>query len=298
MKAAVSGLALVALAVAASAQTTPASDGQQNSSDRSVLEVKPGAEAIKNKDLWERTGYFHPFARMPKYILQDQKAIWTSPFHTTKSDVRWWAIFGGLTGVLIGTDRFTARNAPSNSALVRAGIDASYLGTAQVLTPIAAGFYFLGTATHSERFRETGMLSFETLLDTTLVQLAVKAVTDRARPTEGDGNGGFWSSPKSRWNSSFPSGHATSTFAMASVFAHEYHDKLWVKILVYGYGGGVIAARLAANKHFPGDVVAGGAMGWFIGDYVYGKRHNADLDSKRTVAQRVLDHVHFGLAFQ
>jgi len=126
----------------------------------------------------------------------------------------------------------------------------------------------------------------------------VKAVTDRARPTEGDGNGGFWSSPKSRWNSSFPSGHATSTFAMASVFAHEYHDKLWVKILVYGYGGGVIAARLAANKHFPGDVVAGGAMGWFIGDYVYGKRHNGDLDSKRTVAQRVLDHVHFGLAFQ
>jgi hypothetical protein len=28
----------------------------------------------------------------------------------------------------------------------------------------------------------------------------------------------------------------------------------------------------------PSDVVAGGAMGWFAGDYVYAKRHNPELD--------------------
>jgi hypothetical protein len=37
-------------------------------------------------------------------------------------------------------------------------------------------------------------------------------------------------------------------------------------------------------------------MGWFIGDYVYGRRHNLDLDQKRTAAQKVLDHVHLGAA--
>jgi hypothetical protein len=36
-------------------------------------------------------------------------------------------------------------------------------------------------------------------------------------------------------------------------------------------------------------------MGWFIGDYIYGKRHNPELDRKPTVAERILDHVHVGI---
>jgi membrane-associated phospholipid phosphatase len=127
------------------------------------------------------------------------------------------------------------------------------------------------------------------------MQLALKPLFSRARPTEGDGNGHFWDSP-TRWNAGFPSGHALNTFAMASVFAHEYHHHWWAKAIFYGYGAGVAGARLAAKKHFPSDVVAGGAIGWFIGDYVYGKRHNSELDGKPTVSQRVLDHVHIGLA--
>jgi hypothetical protein len=39
-------------------------------------------------------------------------------------------------------------------------------------------------------------------------------------------------------------------------------------------------------------------MGWFVGDYVYGKRHNPELDGKAGVAQRVLEHVNFGMAVQ
>jgi hypothetical protein len=33
--------------------------------------------------------------------------------------------------------------------------------------------------------------------------------------------------------------------------------------------GIVSIARIAAQKHFASDVVAGGTMGWFIGRYVY-----------------------------
>jgi len=56
----------------------------------------------------------------------------------------------------------------------------------------------------------------------------------------------------------------------------------------------VVGARLAANKHFPGDVMAGGAMGWFVGDYVYGKRHNPALERKSTITERILDRVRIG----
>jgi hypothetical protein len=44
--------------------------------------------------------------------------------------------------------------------------------------------------------------------------------------------------------------------------------------------------------------VAGSALGWFIGDYTYGRRHNRDLDQKPTVAQKLLDHVHLGVEMQ
>ena len=58
-----------------------------------------------------------------------------------------------------------------------------------------------------------------------------------------------------------------------------------------------MGARLAANQHFPGDVMAGGAIGWFVGDFVYGKRHNSELD-KPTITQKILDHVQIGFGYE
>ena len=266
----------------------------QNEGASTAIHVKPGAEAIKKKDLWEKTGYLHPFRRMPNYILQDQKAIWTSPVHTAKGDVKWWAIFAVAAAALIATDKYTERQLPNTAEQVRVGADTSNLGTAYALIPISAAMYLLGTAKSQERFRETGMLSFETLIDTTLIEVLLKSATDRARPLEGNGNGDFWNGAHGLVNSGFPSGHAISTFGIASVFAHEYKHVWWVKLLAYSYAGAVVGARLAARKHFPSDVVAGGAMGWFTGDYVYAKRHNPEIDGKASVMEKVLTHVRIG----
>ena len=281
-------------------QAPPAADQTKPQEDRnrSVIDVKPGGEAIKEKDLWDQSGYLHPFARMPKYVWQDQKAIWTSPFHTAKKDIKWWVIFGTATGALIATDKYAARNMPNTSVQTHLGADLSNIGAAYTLIPISAGFYFLGTAAGSDHFRETGMLCFETLVDTTIIETIVKSATDRARPLEANGKGGFWESTGSPYNASFPSGHAINTFGMASILAHEYSHKWWVKVLAYGYAGTVVGARLAARKHFPSDVVVGSAIGWFTGDYVYAKRHNPELDKKRTALQSVLAHVSIGGAVE
>jgi membrane-associated phospholipid phosphatase len=272
-------------------------ENQPQAQANSVLGVTPGTQAIKNKDLYENSGYLHPFVRMPGYVWTDQKRIWTSPFHTSKKDAKWWLIFGGATAGLIAADQYISKNAPNNPTLVQLGNDTSYLGAPYTLIPIAGAFYFAGSATGDERFRETGLLSFESLIDVTIVQLAVKSIADRQRPLEGSGKGRFEASPNVRYDSSFPSGHAIETFGLASVFAHEYHDKLWVKILAYSYAVGVTGARLAANKHFPGDVMAGGAMGWFIGDYVYGKRHNPDVAGKEGMVKKILAHVQLGAGY-
>jgi len=280
------------------AQTEPANPpAEPSGEDRSVLQPKPGGEAIKPKDSSDASGLFHPFTRMGAYIVSDQKAIWTSPFHTSRRNLKWWLIAGGATGALIATDKYVEKNAPDTPTTRQIGGDTSYLGEPYTLLPIAAGFYFAGTAYGSDHFREAGLLSFETLADVTIVQVALKSITDRQRPDEPGSKGRFEASSGSRYTSSFPSGHAIETFAMASVFAHEYPHKLWLKVLVYGYAGLVVGARLAANRHFPGDVMAGGAIGWFMGDYVYAHRHNPALEKKRSALSKMMDHVTIGASF-
>ena len=269
----------------------------QEQPQHSTVDVKPGPPVIKEKDIWNETGFFHPFVRMPKYLLQNQKAIWTSPFHTTRKDAKYWAIFGAATAALIATDRHSVNVLPNSSSQLSVSNWASRVGSAYSLIPISTAFYVVGTAEHEERFRETGLLAFETLLDSNLVVEAVKIVADRARPLETDGHGHFEDSP-GRWSSGFPSGHAINAWAMASIIAHQYGHRKIVPIIAYGLASTVVAARVGARQHFPGDVVAGSAMGWFIGDYVYGKRHNGELDRKPTAAQRILDHVHIGAAIE
>lgn len=279
-------------------QDRPPANAKGQSRDRSTLKPKPGQEAIKPKDYQGSTGYWHPFSRMARFVAYDQKAIWTSPFHTSKKDAKWWIIFGGATGGLIAADKYISKNAPDSSGLRTLGNTVSYLGEPYTLLPIASIMYFGGTKFGSDHFRETGLLSFEALANVTIMEVALKGIFDRQRPLQAQGNGRFWAATNSRWNSSFPSGHAITTFALASVIAHEYPHKKWVQIAAYCYAGGVVGARLAANQHFPGDVMAGGAMGWFVGDYVYGKRHNPALDKKPTVTERIVDRFKIGGTYQ
>ncbi|HWB86955.1 MAG TPA: phosphatase PAP2 family protein [Bryobacteraceae bacterium] len=285
-------------------QTTPGVENEiaqqsaepEEKTPGATLPTKQGPPTIKNKDIVE-TKTAAPFKRMPHYVLQDQGSIWTSPFHTKRNEIKWWAIFGGATAALIATDKYTVKEFPNTTDQVAVGTWSSRIGAAYSLIPISAGFYLLGTKTHDQKFRETGILCFETLIDTTIVETIVKSATDRARPLESDGKGHFWDSSGGPYNASFPSGHAINTWALASVIAHEYSNHKIVPVLAYGFASIVVVARLAARKHFPGDVVAGGVTGWFIGDYVYGRRHNPNLDEKASAVQKVLAHVRIGLSF-
>ena len=293
-------LLLVLLAAPGLPQQTP-SDKKAEQQNRdagagdkpsSVLDVKPGSPTIKTKDITQERK-LAPWLRLPRYIVQDQKAIWTSPFHTSRSDAKWWAIVGGTTAGLIASDRWTSKQLPNTHDQLNVATWSSRLGSAAVLLPETGAFYFVGLATDNQHFRETGILGFEALADTSILVGVVKLATHRERPLEGQGNGIFWSGQGSVWNSSFPSGHAINSWALASLVAHEYPHPRIIPILAYGLATTVVGSRFAARKHFASDVVLGAAMGWFIGDYVYAKRHNRELE-KRSAFDRVMAHVHLG----
>ncbi len=91
-----------------------------------------------------------------------------------------------------------------------------------------------------------------------------KFAVGRARPNADEGSASF--QPFSS-NASFPSGHTTQAFAVASVVAaHDRH--LWVRVVSYGLAGSVGLARIHEDAHWTSDVLAGAILGTVVGNAV------------------------------
>jgi membrane-associated phospholipid phosphatase len=198
-----------------------------------------------------------------KNLLLDQKDIWTSPIHMKRSDAKWWLLFGTATGALIATDHWTSRQLPNTNDQARFSARVSNVGAAYTVIPVTAAFYLGGILTDNAKARETGLLGAQALVDGLVVFEVLKLATERQRPLVDGGHGQFF-----HGGDSFPSGHTLAAFALASVVAHEYRNKKMVPVIAYGLATLVGAARFSARQHFASDVVAAGAIGWFIGAYV------------------------------
>ena len=196
-------------------------------------------------------------------VWLDQKAIWTSPFRIRSDDAVWWAGFGAVTAAAILTDRRTTHALDNSAGQIRWADNVSRIGAAYTIFPEVAGFYLWGIFAGNQKARETGVLSGEALIDGLIVVEVLKAVAGRNRPNAGMKPGNFFAG-----GASFPSGHSMETFALASVIAHEYRNRKWVPWVAYGLAGVVGTARFGARQHYASDVIAGSAMGFFIGRYV------------------------------
>ena len=224
------------------------------------------AEDARDRVLYStETEHFKPLTqKLFRNIVMDQKDIWTSPLHIrTAEDAIPWILVGAGTAALIASDHWTARQLPNTVDQISISKDVSQLGAGYTVVPIAAGFYIGGAFAHNEKARETGILGGEAIIDAAIVAEVFKLATQRERPFEGNGNGRFF-----RGGSSFPSGHAAVSWALASVVAHEY-NKGWYPYAAYGLASVVSLSRLSGQQHFPSDVLAGSALGWFVGRYVF-----------------------------
>ena len=209
-----------------------------------------------------------------KNVLRDQEAIWTSPFHLHSRDARWLAPLGLGTAALIATDRRTGDEIGEFHKQLNVSRYVSYAGSGYGVGSVALTFYLVGRARHDERARETGLLGAEALIDSAIVVTVLKEITQRRRPLAAKGRSDFFDG-----GSSFPSGHAIESWALATVIANEYHGHRLVQVGAYGIATAVSLSRFTGRQHYLSDVLVGSAMGYGIGRYVYRAHHRKESDS-------------------
>lgn len=133
------------------------------------------------------------------------------------------------------------------------GRRAEYISIAMLVT---------GFGVHDTRLRDTGRDALEaTILAGRIATPILKELAGRSRPYEDEGSLAF--DPFSG-NQSFPSGHATGAFAVASVVAAHY-DGWKIPTLAWTLASSVAVARVHDDVHWTSDVLAGAIIGTSIG---------------------------------
>jgi hypothetical protein len=208
--------------------------------------------------------------RAVKRGLQDQKQIWTAPFH--RANLKWSVLFLAGTATLVSFDEQILHALPNSGVNTSSNISNGLIaGTGAAL----GGIFFVGGLYGGDSHaKETGIIGIEALANTFLVYVPLQLIAGRERPNEGTGEGNFFVNHS--LNTSFPGGHSMFAFCMATVIAHEY-PRWWVELLSYGAAGAITGARMTAKMHFPSDLLAGGALGYLIGTHIFHSHCNPDL---------------------
>lgn len=147
----------------------------------------------------------------------------------------------------------------------------------QIAGPV---LYGAGRLTHQRRVAALGLHGMEAMVLSTGLTGVVKITLGRARPyvyhDSNSTNFGFMRGLKGRDFQSFPSGHATTAFAVASAvtaetshWADQSHwfngSKVLIGTVMYGGASLIGLSRAYHNDHWASDILAGAAVGTFSG---------------------------------
>lgn len=215
----------------------------------------------------------------PEILVDDVKHVVTAPARWEEAEwhrAGWASLAVAGTALVIDRPlRDEMRRHTGDNALVT---QVERFG-AQYAAGIAGGFLIFGALTDDEtslQVAQDGIAA--SLIASGIVTPAIKLVSGRSRPRADEGVYHF--KPFSNANSSFPSGHTTEAFALASVIANHY-DETWVSCTSYSIAGLVGLARTYHHAHFASDVVAGAMIGTLVGKSVVA--HNTSLRAGKLV---------------
>jgi membrane-associated phospholipid phosphatase len=196
----------------------------------------------------------------PRGFAHDAGLYFTAPLHWNGTE---WAWFAGALAAIAGSHHYdTQVYTHFTKGLTPTQIENIKSDDLQDALPSVA--VFLGTWGYAALINDPNghreaWSMFEAAALSTVDAYALKYIIRREGPDQtSDPNEWFKSGGKS-----FPSEHATASFAIGTVLAEAGGDDYrWLRrVLGYGLGIGTSYLRLKHNAHWLSDTVAGGALG-------------------------------------
>ncbi|PMD97104.1 hypothetical protein BWI97_09360 [Siphonobacter sp. BAB-5405] len=221
-----------------------------------------------------------------KSYWYDTKAVVTSPFRWKGQD---WAKAGTIIGVAALSyafadgriQKFSQEHKSHFTNTASEIVDP--LGNGRYLW-ITSGLVFLhGQIFHNDKTTRVGLLILESQLINGVLGQVVKLAAGRKRPWDG-ARPHEWAGPQYPPFHSFPSGHAQTSFALATVIAEEFKDIKAVPIISYSLATLTCLSRLNANAHWFSDLLVGAAMGHFISKTIVRRHPEHPLKKRSKVA--------------
>jgi len=220
--------------------------------------------------------------------------------HVFSAPARWdegeWLVAAGAGGLALGTTVFDRSIRDSVQARRSAGLDRfcrsfEHLGADYSFVVLAGfeGYHFLADDRRSQAVFVDGLAA--SLIASGFIAPILKYSVGRERPSDTTDPYSFH--PFTNHNS-FPSGHTTQAFAVATVIASHY-PAWWVEALAYGSAGLVGYCRVEQNAHWTSDVVAGALIGWSVARSVV--KHNDGSKAPKFVLVPYTDGRSSGLLF-
>jgi len=212
--------------------------------------------------------------KMPRRILKDQKDIWLFPTQLARG--RYWVptlvVVGGTAGLIVADPKIAPyfRKHAGNLDDLNDSFDGTITSAETALVPLS--LLAAGYIRHDPYQVNTSLLAGEAFVDSEIVDVALKAITQRKRPIaippSGPFNDTFFNNGSAHFSEgSFPSGHAIGAFSIATVIANRYHHHRWVPIAAYGLATAISLSRVSTSAHFPSDVFLGAALGYAIAKF-------------------------------
>jgi undecaprenyl-diphosphatase len=162
---------------------------------------------------------------------------------------------------------------------------ANYLGNGAYVFA-ADAFLFLG----GNRERKAAQLVIETILVGGAFTQVIKGFTGRQRPSDA---GPYMLRPFSAFDTSFPSGHACTAFAWATIIGDTYE----IGWLTYPLAGLTAWARVYKNAHWPSDVLIGSLIGVVTAKILKASRDKEDENAALEIKYSGLNTTVFGVHY-
>lgn len=212
------------------------------------------------------------WALLPSNFLDDQRAMWLFPAQLAHGH-HWLPTISivGVTAGLIVADPHDAPYFRRTNSFQE--FNSAFSGTASaagiVAVPVLA--YVVGLVRKDSYTQKTALFAGEAAADSFVLYAATDLATHRLRPSDiapqGNFSDTFYDGHRAVLANSFPSGHTTEAFAIATIFARRYRKHRWVPFLAYGAASVIAFSRITLQSHFPSDVFLGAALGYTVARY-------------------------------